>query len=177
MFLDVKAGLNAALDRVRQAERPALGDVAACLRAAQPVLLAAGCTEEEIAAVAGGIINELMDHAMLERDGGADTVAATMKKALFAVPAVKATRGGTRRSTVRRSKTAAPTFFLIQPVTEGRGAVSAQPAKPFLIKPLYSSSDQHHPSFDRAAVRRMVRSLGPDFGPEPPAGGSLSRVC
>lgn len=36
--------------------------------------------------------------------------------------------------------------------------------------------DRRHPALDRAAVEQVLRSLGPDFGPEPPSGGSLARV-
>lgn len=78
----------------------------------------------------------------------------------------------------RRGAPAGASLPLSQPVAEQRVTLSTFTGlrTPFRAAQAQVSCDHHHPGLDRAAVRRLLRSLGPDFGPEPPAGGSLARV-
>lgn len=188
MCLDVWKKLEAAAARVRGAERVTFREVEACLRDARPALVAAGCKEDAVAAMAGRLFDVLMDQRTLEQSDAAAAASALLldafkrllatAKAKRPVKSLCADCGEDHWSAGRAKRGAAAYLPVSQPALERHVTLKPgnQSRRPFRAGHGLFSCDHHHPALDRAAVRRLVRSLGPDFGPEPPSGGSLSRV-
>lgn len=188
MFLDVWKKLEVATARVRDAERLTFREVETCLRDARPVLLAAGCKESAVAAMAGRVIDALMDARTLQQADAATAASALLldafkrllntAKTKRPVKSLCADCGEDHWSAGRAKRGAAAYLPVSQPCLERHVTLTpgGHSRRPFRAGHGLISCDHHHPALDRAAVRRLVRSLGPDFGPEPPFGGSLSRV-
>jgi len=163
MFFDFAAEFEQVLGMVKHAERVSFREVEACLRAARPVLVKAGVSQQDIDVAAATIIDVLLDGTVLA-DGG-EAVAKQVDRVLRNLPKVRA---------VQSSRL----WSVGAPVREGLfsfapGQQLRRPAKGALH--MYTC-DHHHPALDPAAIRRMMRSLGRDFGPDSSSGGSLARV-
>jgi len=181
MLVDVRKKLESVAARLRGADQVTIREVEMCLRAARKQLLTAGVSVEIVDAMAGRVIDTLMDRRALENPGGGDAVAGILMAAFESVAALY--KSSVKKicadcgehhwnmASARRGR-----FFLpaSQPALERR--VVLKPGRPFRAGHGLFSCDHHHPALDRNAVRRLLRSLGPEQGPEPPAGGSLSLV-
>lgn len=173
MFFDAAKEIEHALDIVRNAEVVTFSEVEACLRAARTVAVTVGCSHQVFDAAAGRIIDALLDGALLARGGGA--VAQHVAPVLRALPGVAEALA---RGSMRSAPPVAHHWSVCPPVKEGLFSIA--PGQQFRRAAQGNlhrySSDHHHPALDPAAIRRMMRSLGRDFGPDSPPGGSLARV-
>lgn len=188
MSVGIGERLEAELGRLRGAERVSFREVEACLKRMWPVLMAAGCTEAGFSKAAGRIIDALVEGAVLAGPEAGVAAAGVIGGAIFALPAVSramaraaghgqacalcdgaAGGGAGARGGHFRASMAMPD----RRVTISGGL---RVRKRFRGAQGLFTCDHSHPALDRAAVRRLLGMLGPDFGPEPPTGGSLARV-
>lgn len=189
MSVGIGERLEAELGRLHGAERVSFREVEACLKRMWPVLMAAGCSEAGFSAAAGRIIDALVEGAILEGPGAGEAAAGVIRGAIFGMPVVA-------RALARSASGHREACALCDGVAGGRavargGRFTASLAMPdrqvtisggmrtrkrFRGSQGLITCDHSHPALDRAAVRRLLGMLGPDFGPEPPTGGSLARV-
>lgn len=183
-FHDAK-NLNEALEQVRHEDFHSIRKVAAVVEALRPFIDPRLDNTPLFAFVLTRIIDDVQARGVLEQPNPGNIIAQMIRELLSpAKPRPSASHGcadcdsSSEWPVTRRNTPKAAYVPFMQPVSE---RLVTLPMGTGLRTPYRSaqglfSCDHYHPALDRAAVRRMVRSLGPDFGPEPPSGGSLARV-
>jgi len=202
MPVNLRERILCALGRVRDAAAVDYRAVESCLRELRLCLLALGASEEAAARLAAIALDELSDAEVYSKADGAERAASIIESAFRRVLLMG---GNTAVLDQPRRETLLKTGLQLDPVADwdhghappmatGVPSGAFLPAPPAIFeRPLcftvdlsrrrpYASqrdqicNDELHPSLDRDTVRRMVRGLRRDFGPEPPSGGSLARI-
>ncbi len=184
-FYDAKS-LNEALDHLRGEEFHSIRQVGSALTALWPFFEATGVDRPGFTQFVTRMLDSAQDRRIVEAPNAGAALAGLIED--FVAPkdslrqAVSHACADCDSSndwpTAPRKSTSAAYGALAQPVTERSVTLCMRTGlrTPYRAAQGLFSCDHHHPALDRAAVRRMMRSLGPEFGPEPPSGGSLARV-
>lgn len=187
-FHDAK-NLDEALKLVRREEFRSVRQVAAAVGSLRPFVAQRLGDGQLFTNILVQIVDEVSANGALLQPNSGEIVARIIRDHVCPAPARVASRHSATHTCAEcesasdwpvapRVSGAGAYVPFMQPVSERRVTVRLDDGlrTPYRFAQGLFSCDHYHPALNRAAVRRMVRSLGPDLGPEPPSGGSLARV-
>lgn len=165
------------------------------LRGLRHALALLEVSEDDIAAIVVHIIDRVTEDRALQRADAAQRIESAVRCCLMEHAATRRLmEEGLRGMTLRRRDCGARQWDVagvslrnphgvafaqfMRPPAEGRARM-ARGRRPFRLLKEWHISDLRDRSIDRETLQRHLRALGkgrPDFGPEPPMGGSTARL-